>query len=63
MHRLEHLRTDTQDNMTFKHLSTNQFIEALQFGIQHIVECFEVGPAHDVLFQDFCTIEIIHFPK
>jgi len=62
-HKLGHLRVDTQGNATFKHLPTNQLVESLQLGIQYSVGSLEATPAHDVLFQDFPTVEIIHFPK
>ncbi|CAF1214790.1 unnamed protein product [Rotaria sordida] len=62
-HKLGHLRVDTQGNATFKRLPTNQLVEALQLGIQYSVGGLEATPAHDVLYQDFLTVEIIHFPK
>jgi 1-phosphatidylinositol-4-phosphate 5-kinase len=62
-HKLGHLRVDTQGHATFKHLPTNQLVEALQLGIQHSVGGLTSKPAHDVLLQDFSTIEIISFPK
>jgi len=62
-HKLGHLRVDTQGNATFKRLPTNQLVEALQLGIQYSVGGLEARPAHDVLFQDFVTVEIINFPK
>ncbi|CAF4382469.1 unnamed protein product [Rotaria sp. Silwood2] len=62
-HKLGHLRVDTQGNATFKRLPTNQLVEALQLGIQYSVGGLEARPAHDVLYQDFVTVEIINFPK
>ncbi|CAF4327227.1 unnamed protein product [Rotaria socialis] len=62
-HKLGHLRVDTQGKATFKHLPTNQLVEALQLGIQYSVGGLEARPAHDVLFQDFLTVELINFPK
>ncbi|CAF4732196.1 unnamed protein product [Rotaria sp. Silwood1] len=62
-HKIGHLRVDNQGNATFKRLPTNQLVDALQLGIQHSVGGLEATPAHDVLYQDFLTIEIIHFPK
>ncbi|CAF1072280.1 unnamed protein product [Adineta steineri] len=62
-HKLGHLRVDSQGNATFKRLPTNQLVEALQLGIQYSVGGLEARQAHDVLFQDFLAVEIIHFPK
>jgi hypothetical protein len=62
-HKIGHLRVDQQGNATFKHLPTNQLVESLQLGIQYSVGGLETRPAHDLLFQDFPTVEIIHFPK
>jgi 1-phosphatidylinositol-4-phosphate 5-kinase len=62
-HKLGHLRVDPQGNATFKRLPTDQLVEALQLGIQHSVGGLEARPAHDVLYQDFLTVEIIHFPR
>lgn len=62
-HKLGHLRVDTQGNATFKHLPTNQLVQALQLGIQYSVGGLEARPAHDVLYQDFVTVELIQFPK
>lgn len=58
-----HLRVDVQGNATFKHLPTNQLVESLQLGIQYSVGGLEARAAPDVLFQDFLTVEITHFPK
>ena len=62
-HKLGHLRVDVQGNATFKHLPTNQLVESLQLGIQYSVGGLEARAAPDVLFQDFLTVEITHFPK
>jgi len=62
-HKLGHLRVDTQGNTTFKHLPTNQLVEALQLGIQHSVAGLEAKEAHPILVQDFATVQIINFPK
>ncbi|CAF1125784.1 unnamed protein product [Rotaria sp. Silwood1] len=62
-HKLGHLRIDTQGNVTFKRLPTTQLVEALQLGIQYTVGGLQAKAAHDVLYQDFLTVEIIHFPK
>ncbi|UJR31254.1 hypothetical protein I4U23_018756 [Adineta vaga] len=62
-HKLGHLRVDTQGNVTFKRLPITQLVEALQLGIQYTVGGLQAKAAHDVLYQDFLTVEIIHFPK
>ncbi|CAF2614864.1 unnamed protein product [Rotaria sp. Silwood2] len=62
-HKLGHLRIDTQGNVTFKRLPITQLVEALQLGIQYTVGGLQAKAAHDVLYQDFLTVEIIHFPK
>ncbi len=62
-HKLGHLRVDTQGNVTFKRLPIIQLVEALQLGIQYTVGGLQAKAAHDVLYQDFLTVEIIHFPK
>ena len=62
-HKLGDLRVDPQGNATFKHLPTNQLVEALQLGIQYTVGGLETKPSHDVLYQDFPTVETIHFPR
>ncbi|CAF1932697.1 unnamed protein product [Rotaria magnacalcarata] len=62
-HKLGHLRVDMQGNVTFKRLPITQLVEALQLGIQYTVGGLQAKAAHDVLYQDFLTVEIIHFPK
>ncbi|CAF1123799.1 unnamed protein product [Rotaria sordida] len=62
-HKLGHLRIDTQGNVTFKRLPITQLVEALQLGIQYTVGGLQAKAAHDVLYQDFLTVEIIHFPR
>jgi hypothetical protein len=49
--------------VTFKRLPITQLVEALQLGIQYTVGGLQAKAAHDVLYQDFLTVEIIHFPK
>jgi len=62
-HKLGHIRVNTQGIVTFKRLPLTQLVEALQLGIQYTVGGLQAKAAHDVLFQDFIKVEIIHFPK
>ncbi|CAF0985100.1 unnamed protein product [Didymodactylos carnosus] len=63
LHKLGHIRVDNEGNVTFKRLPITQLVEALQLGIQYTVGGLQAKAARDVLYKDFITVEIIHFPN
>ena len=60
--KLGHRRVDENGEVTYKHIQSTQIMYSIQLGIGHSVGSLASKPERDVLYNDFNTVETVHFP-